>query len=53
MVNREPDKHDDIRLVTVDELYRDFMGSTWTMGLKEALLEYRSTIEEVVRPCES
>lgn len=48
LTNKEPEKHSDIRLITTEELYSEFMAYDWTIGLKEALIEYRSVIEDVV-----
>ena len=47
--NREPDKHSDIQVVTTQELYGLYMKKPWTMNLKEALLEHRLIIDNVVR----
>lgn len=50
LANKEPEKHSQIKLVTAKELYTHYMSEKWTMGLKEALLEYRGEIERLVTP---
>ena len=45
LVNREPEKHSDVKLITLDELYGHYIHQNWTMGLKEALLEFKPAIE--------
>jgi len=53
LMNMEPEKHSDIRVVTVDELYSQYMDKTWSKNLKEALLEYQPVVRRLVKPSET
>jgi len=50
LINREPEKHSDVRIITATELFVQFIDKQWTMNLKEALVEYQAKIFEVVGP---
>ena len=50
MVNKEPEKHSDVRIVTAAELFVQFMDKPWTLNLREALLEHQDIIFRVVKP---
>lgn len=47
--NMEPDKHDAIEFITIDELYSCCINWTWTPGTKEALLQYHDTIIKAIK----
>lgn len=50
ITNKEPEKHANLTLVTVDQLYAHYLDEAhqWTPGLKEALLDYESAIRDAV-----
>jgi len=50
LANKEPEKHSDIQIITVAELFDSYISRPWTMGLKEALVEHKSIIEQTVIP---
>ena len=52
LTNMEPDKHSDLRVVSVDELYQQYLTKdhNWSPHLKETLLEYQPIVRSIVKP---
>lgn len=46
--NLEPEKHDKLRLVNLDDLYDSYINQPWGLGMKDAFEQFQDKIYRIV-----
>lgn len=48
LINKEPNKHSDVKIISIEDFYHDYIGQQWTPGTLRALLEYHKEIKKAL-----